>query len=209
MINSNCANDEEKGVLEAAHVVFARQKDQETKSTYSRVIKVISELMAAKDTHITGQGLTDAELIIEVYKHMLDQLSATHSKRYQMILDGAKRFYALLESYGGTYTAQEVADMLNISTAGVRKKMQRNKLLAVERGEHSVYPVWQFENYTTVDGFDEVLEALDDISSVSKVQFFLSKDPEYQATRIEYLKNYGPDDGLLRKALQLGKQGAA
>ena len=208
MNSSALKRDKEQNVVSAVHTFFGTKHDHGTESAYSRVIKLISEHLAMQDIHIAGEGLTDPELLMTVYKEIIGKLSGAKAKRYEMILSGVRLFNEAIERAGGTYSAGEVADLLSVTTTAVRKKLDRNQLLAIDRGKHSVYPVWQFMGDQVVLGLEAVLEELSGVSTVMKVQFLLGTDAEYQTSRIEYLQAHGPDERLLRNASQLGEQGA-
>jgi hypothetical protein len=200
--------DEKENTLHAVQSFFVSKHDHGTESAYSRVIKLISEHLAVKDIHIEGEGLTDPELLMAVYKEIIAKVSGAKAQRYTMILEGMRRFSGVIEQAGGVYSAAEVAQLMGISDTAVRKKLERNQLLAIERGKRAYYPVWQFTGNQVTPGLEKVLDALKGVSPVMRVQFLLGTDAEYQTSRIEHLQSAGVDEVLLRKARQLGKQGA-
>jgi len=200
---------DEQVVMSAIHSFYTTSKHNEnTESSFTRVIKLLSEHMADMKMQADSAEMTDAELLLAVYKVIIEKLSGAKSQRHQLILEGVRRFNEMIERAGGGYTAAEVAELLEISPQAVGKKRRRNQLLAVRRGEHAIYPVWQFNGNKVVDGLKELLEELEGLSTVMKTQFLLGIDPEYRMSRIEYLQSNGLDEGLLRKARQLGAQGA-
>ncbi len=200
---------DEQVVLSAIRSFYTTRKHNEnTESSFTRVIKLLSEHMADMKMQVDSAEMTDTELLLAVYKEIIEKLSGVKSQRHQLILEGVRRFNEMIERAGGGYTAVEVADLLGISPQAVGKKRKRKQLLAVRRGEHAIYPVWQFNGNEVVTGLKELLEELEGLSTVMKTQFLLGTDSEYQMSRIEYLKSNGLDENLRRKARQLGAQGA-
>lgn len=201
---------DEEEVVSTVHRFFESQHDRGTGATYVRVIKMITEQLSQQSIPIDGEHLTDSELLVEVTRNMLVQhLGERRSKKYQMLLEGARRFTALIDEAGGTYKPKEVADLLGITEQAVRKRTGEGRLLALDHGKHSIYPVWQFSGSTVVAGFEALLKALGDLSAVSKVTFFLAGDEALGMARIDYLREHGPDPRLTAQAERMGRQGAA
>ena len=127
----------------------------------------------------------------------------------KMKLEGRIAFREMLSEHGGVLSQQQAAEMLGIQSGGVRKRVERGKLLAVKQGDHHVYPVFQFgDNGEIVPQFDEVLQLLDTTSEVAKVRFFLNQSSDLSQSVIEALKDGEQLELIKRKAETFGIQGA-
>lgn len=78
---------------------------------------------------------------------------------------------------GGAWTTPEAAEHLNVTPEAVRKRVQRGRLLAYRTpsGEHRL-PLAQFTESGTVEGLEEVLEAMAVEDGWMRVQLFLDDD---------------------------------
>ncbi|WP_419633688.1 helix-turn-helix domain-containing protein [Thiolapillus sp.] len=137
------------------------------KSSFTRVIKLLSVYMDSIEMRGHSAEMTDAELLLVVSKQIIEKMSGAKSERHQLILEGIRRFNEMIERAGGTYTAEDVSELLGISTQAVGKRRRRNQLLAVRRGEHWAYPVWQFQGKKVVKGFKELLEELEGLTRIA------------------------------------------
>jgi hypothetical protein len=84
---------------------------------------------------------------------------------------------ALIKRAGGAYTTAEAAEILGTSPGAVRKRIQRDTLLAFQTasGEHRL-PVAQFGSGGTVEGLEEVLAAMHVSDPWMRIQLFLDND---------------------------------
>ncbi len=98
----------------------------------------------------------------------LDRLS-------RMRLKGADRFRTLIESAGGAYTADQMAEVLGISVDAVKKRGQRGQLLAIKQGRDLRFPVFQLNSSKNepLRGFDSILSFLWDMDPSQICLFFL------------------------------------
>jgi hypothetical protein len=110
------------------------------------------------------------------------------SKRTRLKLKGSMAFKAQLEEAGGVYSAKKVAELLGISSGAIRKRVERNNLLAVMLGGQLQFPIWQFTEAGVVDHFTEILGILGPVSAVSAIQFFLTYDEDLRDTPIGALQ---------------------
>ena len=90
---------------------------------------------------------------------------------------GKKAFRKQLVDAGGTYTAREVSLLLDISSIKIEEQKNIN-LLAVQVGDDTLYPCWQFDGNVVVENFTEIMVMLNTSSPVDIVQFFLTKDED-------------------------------
>jgi hypothetical protein len=116
----------------------------------------------------------------------------------------------LVESHGGSISADDVAKLLNISRQAVDKRRRNGQLLAVELGRRGYYyPVWQFGDSGTLPGLENVLESLRDYDPWMQLTFFVAPNPRlgnkapFQALAERRL------EGVLVAAQAYGQQGAA
>lgn len=116
----------------------------------------------------------------------------------------------LIEEYGGTLTAEHVAQIIGISRQGVEKRRQAHKLLALSTGRHGYrYPVWQFAESGTLPGLEEVLAVLDPHDEWMQMIFFVSKNPRLSdRAPVEMLKA-GKLKQVLDAAQVYGEHGSA
>ncbi|ADO76089.1 conserved uncharacterized protein [Stigmatella aurantiaca DW4/3-1] len=92
---------------------------------------------------------------------------------------GLRARQELLSAEGGSVGASDLAKLLEVTRQTVDDRRKAGKLLGVERGKHGyAYPIWQVsEEGQPLKGLEEVLAALRDHDTWSKLNFFLSKDP--------------------------------
>ncbi|QCF28096.1 hypothetical protein [Hydrocarboniclastica marina] len=90
---------------------------------------------------------TDSRLIVELAQASLSDRPTDREGR--MLIRGAERLKKLLERSGGTVSSKWVADFLQTSEAAVRKRVQRNGLIArrLPSGDLSL-PRFQFDERT-------------------------------------------------------------
>jgi hypothetical protein len=157
-------------------------------------------------------ALDDKTLVAELLIQALQDDPLT-PKALRLRLRGQLALRRLLDQHGGTLSAAEVAQLLNITADAVRKRARRGGLLALPRGAHQVFPVFQFdvEAARVVPGFDALLALLETDSAPAKLRFFLTPDRDLGTSPIEALR---ADESavralLKRKAQQFDQQLAA
>jgi hypothetical protein len=162
---------------------------------------------AGRDRRILA--LDDKTLLAELLIRSL-QNDVLAPRALRLRLQGQLALRRLLAASGGTLTTAEVAELLGITQDAVRKRTARGKLLALPRGEHGVYPAFQFDVDAgrVVPGLDAVLALLDTDSAAAKVRFFVTPDADLGETPIAVLLRADHGDRALveRKAQQFGVQ---
>lgn len=162
------------------------------------ITKALSDLARLDDTHLL------ARLAEEALSQ--DPLVDTRTK---LLLRGTRLFNQQLAEAGGTLSPAEMADRLGITPDGVRKRRTKGQLLAVARGRHHSYPVWQVtEEGSVLPGFGEILKLLDTESDVAKIRFFLAYDSDLDESPLQALREGRDLEMIRRKARQFGVQGA-
>lgn len=154
-------------------------------------------------------ALDDKTLVAELLIHALEDDPLT-PKALRLRLRGQLALRRLIGQHGGSLTAAEVAQLLDITPDAVRKRSRRGGLLTLPRGGHSVFPLFQFdvEAGRIVPGFSELLALLDTDSAPAKLRFFLTPDQDLGTTPIEALRDGGQGvrELLERKAQQFDQQ---
>ena len=144
-----------------------------------------------------------AELMIQAL-----QADPLTSKEARLRLQGQLAFRRLLEESGGAYTAADVADLLGVTQDAVRKRARKGKLLAVPRGEHTIYPVFQFNSTGNgvVEGLGAIHSLQDTESAPAKVRFLLTPDADLGETPIGALQSGDEErrELVAHKARQFG-----
>jgi hypothetical protein len=116
----------------------------------------------------------------------------------------------LVESHGGTLTADEVAKPLKITRQAVDKRRRNGHLLAVELGRRGYYyPAWQFGESGTLPGLESVLNALSDHDAWMQLAFFISPNQRLDGKAPYEALAKGQLQAVLIAAQAYGEQGAA
>lgn len=211
------ADDQELWTHQQLHRAFSLPQFQEGagRDVAKRVMGEFFQRVAA---HADGfarmaednlAGLSDSELFVRAVMEMtsVDPMLTT---RERLKLKGQLRFAELLKNAGGTYSLQEVADLLGTSPAATRKRRDRGNLLAIKIRGHYRYPAWQFtEAGDVIPGIPEVLSGMTDSDAASQIRFFLTPLSELEGQRpIDWLQEGKPLEPVLRIAEGFEHQGA-
>jgi hypothetical protein len=190
----------------AAEALFTRAT-----TAFMREILVMAKPLTAQAQDPKLLARDDKALLSELMIQAL-QADPLTSKETRLRLQGQLAFHRLLEQSGGAYTTAEVANLLGITPDAVRKRTRKGKLLAVSRGEHSIYPAFQFGSTgkEVVQGLDTILSALDTDSAPAKVRFLLTPDADLGETPIAALQSAdrARHELVMRKARQFGRHTA-
>lgn len=106
---------------------------------------------------------------------------------------GQKAFREQLANAGGLYSLQRASEILGITSASVKMRIERKHLLAISIDGRIQLPVWQFSKTGAVDGFSDILSSLKNATPVSAIQFFLSYDEDLNMTVINALSSGNSD----------------
>lgn len=130
---------------------------------------------------------------------------STYSKLKKAVLKqrGSDAFSKQLSEAGGTYSIDEVSQLLSIPKSEVKEQTD-SELLGIELQGQIVYPCWQFDGNSTVDSFIELMAMLNTDSPVAIVQFFLTINEELKKSPIDVLK--GGDTKEIARVKLLAKQ---
>jgi hypothetical protein len=85
----------------------------------------------------------------------------------------------LMETEGGSLSAEQAAQELGISKAAILKRYKKGQIIAwrQERQNAVRFPVWQFKDHRVLDGIEEALKVLDAgsrLDDFGRMLFFLS-----------------------------------
>jgi hypothetical protein len=130
------------------------------------------------------------------------------SPELRVRLRGAIARRELLELDGGVMSPSGVAELLGISRQAVGQRRAAGKLFAVEGPRGYVYPVWQFDGTSTLEGFDEILELLSGHDLWTQFIFFVRKNDAAGGRRPLDLLRKGKMEPVRRAARLHGLHGA-
>lgn len=156
-----------------------------------------AELHGAKVLSILLERLADTELPVTV------PLARAR-------LRGILAMRQILHAEGGTFTVNQVKDLLGISRQAVDKRRKADQLLAVELPRRGLlYPVWQFAESGTLPGLIETLGVLRPHDSWARLRFFVTRNDRLAGRRPLDLLRKGDIERVLRAAEMFGEHGAA
>ena len=188
---------------------LASQQDEATATVLARAIAIVQNLLLnAKPTLFLNPALNtpdDSEFLMTILSESVAQYPPA-SKRALLRLKGQRAFAQQIKDAGGTFTRQQVADLLGMTTDAVRKRRVQGKLIAIPDGDHHVYPTFQFDQSGVLKDLPELLATLQTESPVDAVQFFLISVPDLGMSPLEVLKQGTDRDLVFRLAKQFGRQ---
>lgn len=125
-------------------------------------------------------------------------------------LRGLRERRRLLDAEGGTLSADEVANHLNITRQAVNKRRQQRALVGLDAGRHGyLYPAWQFAREGTIVGLEAVLDALNKHDPWMQHIFMVSRNTRLNdRTPVEGLHEDRLED-VLKAARAFAEHGAA
>jgi hypothetical protein len=147
------------------------------------------------DAILLALGLTQRRPRTNYATAAADPLAAAKARGEQ-----AKR--DILAAQGTLLGALDVATLLRIDLAGVERRRQEGRLLALptESGKLG-FPTWQFSAHGLLPGLEEVLHHMRVQSPWMRVQFFLTSD--------QHLNGRTPLEMLLRGEVEAVKRASA
>lgn len=175
-----------------------------------RAVRLLVEAMPKADLEDVAKEGTDPELLLRLLESSKLQSPVLQSPVIKARLRAEGMKQKLLELGGGTYTSQQVAELLGVQRQTVNKRVKAKALLAVERGKHGyLYPAFQFVDGNTLPGLPEVLRSLDpSIDPWMTLAFFLNRNAALgELTPREALQR-GNVEGAVRAAKLHGEHGA-
>lgn len=209
-MSTNALDPVEDSALQQLQQVFARlDSSREQQALLARFLRITENLIlnAAPTLSLTREmkAADDLSFMIKVLSATLAQYPLA-SKRDLLRLKGQMAFREQLEAAGGTYSSQQVAELLGIKPDAIRKRRTKGQLIAITVGEHHVYPTFQFDEKGVVERLPDILAILQAESPVDTVQFFLIPEDALDDTPISALKHGRNIDIVFRLARQFGRQ---
>ncbi len=125
-------------------------------------------------------------------------------------LRGQQARSSLLSSEGGTLSAVQVAEQLQITRQAVNKRRQAGQLLALPAGRRGfAYPAWQLAGGEVLSGLAAILEHLADHDPWMQARFFLMANKRLGDVRpLDELRK-GNVEAVIAAAAVYGEHGAA
>lgn len=155
------------------------------------------ETLAEKKSLTNVLEMTDNELARLIFETQLERASEVSPREQRQIArlnEGAIKFSEQLKALGGTCRASQAAKILGVKRQTINNRLKANKLLAVKVGGEYRLPIFQFDGNQLIDGLDEILVLLGDMSSITKISFLTSMyffDDDKNLNVIDALKKYG------------------
>lgn len=195
-------------------------KTKQQEAVMSRIQHLASELVEtwSKEKNLKRVlNSTDTELARIIFESQIERNSAMSPRelrRIKTLNEGTEKFSNSLKELGGTCRASVAADILGVKRQTVSNRQKANKLLSIKIGEETRFPIFQFDGNKIIDGVEEILPMLGDISDVTKISFFTV--PKFFGDEninvIEALKKYGNDSShmavIRKQATLFGRQEA-
>lgn len=206
-MNSTIQNDLQKQLSTERAAVLNRM---------TSLTRELVEKLAEKKCLSSALNMTDNELVKLIFETQLDrstELSPREQRKITRLNEGAIKFAERLNALGGTCRASRAAEILGVKRQTINNRLKANKLLAVKVGGENKFPIFQFNGNRLIDGLEDVLVKLGDISPITKTSFLTSMyffDDEVELNVIDVLKKYGPLDSrmnvILKQATLFGSQ---
>lgn len=124
------------------------------------------------------------------------------------MLRGDQEKRRIVEDAGGTFTGEEVANLLGISERDVDRQRERGRLLALA-GEAPgyIYPRFQFQEGKTVDGLELVLARLKHVDPWMQMIFFTRPHERLEEKTPMEMLRCGLSEKVAQLANMFGEQG--
>ncbi len=114
--------------------------------------------------------------------------NAVEKRLYDAGLRGLARMAELRKAAEPGLETGQVCDLLGVSRETIRKKVDRNQLLAIPKGGDRVFPAFQFKDGDVLPGLGEVLSVFESSYPIVVLSFLLSQSPEFgRLTALEAL----------------------
>ncbi len=201
--------------LEATSGLWQVVSEQQGKDdAVARILAAVTNLMKSTSNQQLGRVL-GATSDYAVLLRLLDQpeVLASLTERDPLAparLRGLQVRERLLETDGGTLTAEESSHILGVSRQAIDNRRKRGSLLAVQLGRRGYrYPAWQFTADGVLSGLKETLVELADLSSWIQLAFLLNANAWLDGRRPLDVLRAGEVSAVVNAARQYGEQSAA
>lgn len=158
-------------------------RDAGTAELVKRVNETVLNVLATLDESAKAEllGLHGARQLAELLLRSEGDLRLGDTELRVRVL-GASVIERLLTAEGGCLEAVEAAARLGVSRQALSKRRLSGTVLGIPRGNRFVYPAWQFDDGSTLDGLAEVLSALP-ASPWARLRFFVSPNDGLEGAR--------------------------
>lgn len=180
----------------------------------TRALRAVSRAIANSPIEALAEAAS-AATDVEVLIRALQQPDAIETLKSDdplgpARLRGLQERERLLSAEGGTLSAEEVANHLNVTRQAVNKRRQQGALVGLDAGRHGyLYPAWQFVREGTILGLEALLDALKGHDPWMQHIFMVSRNTRLNdSTPLEALR-HGRLNDVLKAARAFGEHGAA
>ncbi|MDU5453692.1 MAG: DNA-binding protein [Pseudescherichia vulneris] len=118
-----------------------------------------------KNQALNAITLDDGSLMQLLYTVQMEQktrASEIEMRKVRRRRENLEKFYADLQTLGGTLKVNDVADILGITRQAVNVRVKKNRLLAFKQNGDFIFPAFQFTDKGLVSGFEDVMNAFDE-----------------------------------------------
>lgn len=118
-----------------------------------------------KSQALNAITLDDGSLMQLLYTVQMEQktrASEVEMRKVRRRRENLEKFYAELQTLGGTLKVNDVADILGITRQAVNVRVKKNRLLAFKQNGDFIFPAFQFTDKGLIPGFEDVMNAFDE-----------------------------------------------
>jgi hypothetical protein len=195
----------------------SRERDSVAKPLLERMLDALTQLVNEAPLDVLQQAsaaATGAGSAASLLSHLPEasvRLAAVDPEA-AAVARGAERKRSLLESVA-TYSTQEVADLLGLTSEAIRKRRLTGKLLAVLYATDWRFPSWQFARApgdagTTLPGLERVLAALPTQNPWVRLELLIAPLDRDDSRSIVDLLEAGAIEEAVDVVAHYGEQGA-
>jgi hypothetical protein len=177
---------------------------------FNALSSITNELSSQSVEELTASP-TDFELLVNALSAA--SIAAAFGDGDPLIrakLRGIEHRKRIIEKLEGTLSVEQVSELIGISRQAVDKRRSQNQLIGLIQGKRGyAYPAFQFEDGKTLDGLQEVLDALSEHDPWMQSIFFANANDRLNGgTPLDALRQ-GKTEAVVRAAEAYGEQGAA
>jgi hypothetical protein len=197
--------------LAGIHIHVRQSPLQNTLTRTVQAVHTILNQAGGATIDVIQISSNEAELLVktaQVAAKNIPLVSPTEQKLNDARVRGLDRIVELRRAAEPVLETGQVCELLGVSRETIRKKVDRRQLLALPKGGDRVFPAFQFKDGAVLNGFSEVLEALDTDSVFTILAFLLSTNPDFDNKTALQLLQDGEFELVLTEARGFLKHGA-
>lgn len=161
--------------IEQPRAEYLAGVDQARQATLLRLRHIVDRLPVSVIEE--GASLDDIDFLAKLEESVAAE-TATRGAMNRALERGRKARRKLFQSTE-MLSIEQAAEMLGIQPDSVRKKVSRNRLLALRMGAESLIPAFQIREGEILPGVPEVVEALEGLGSMTKLDWFMTPHPNF------------------------------